>query len=1047
MGDVGAALVDHRLVHVGLHAAGYDPGPPVGPVGEKLYEPRSLMQFQIDSGLRPTGEADDATERLLVNALADDYVGILSRGAHAPRQVETLQRMIWLLELPVEVDGIYGPETEQAVRAFQQRPSATGSQYLDVDGIVGPQTWSAMTGLDEERLPPLVVEGNKGAQVLWVQRVLDATGYEPGPIDGIFGSDTRRAVQDLQRQAAIEADGIVGPDTRRALRRYGARPLGDGFRTDVLQVAFVDGVPQAYVCRDGQDGILAVDLGGDGEDEILTPDPSEPVVDAVVPFGSQVPLVLADASSSLWSHSSGAAARALTTNQWGRPGHVAAAHWRGDLQWVVNDADGGHAAWTMVDDPAVLSHATDPVLFRHGDQWRVAWIDVDGMLHGTGTDLDEASTPPIAGTDGPFTELRIGGAPDDAFLVTRESSTRLIQRWDPATGARIPGDQPDGSDADSFDVSRNLIAVAREDGIVHFHGRTGSEPLPAPICGAPTRIARLAIAQHGGAIAVGVLDRKGGLHGWTLRSEVSTGRSDFVQDQPSRTDLLGRRLIASEMSALMRRMATEEDRADVFAIHLDGQWGSGKSTVVGFVADDLLSGDTPWVVAEMDAWRSSQMSPAWWALLTHLRQAVRPKKGRLARIRFDLALWWWEARRSWRLWVPALVVLGALGALWILNADVEQLVARTTGLVAAIGAFAVLGSRFLSLSTLQGARLHERTDENPMGVVVEQILWLRRKSNEPILLVLDDLDRCKETFTVELLDAVQTLIRSPVVNLVDGTERSGTRKSSKKSVPVMVILAVGDQRWLRAAYENSYHVFKDFVAEEGRPLGHLFLNKLFQVSVGLPTLAGDQYAGYLNRLLGGDGSSPRAGGDQVTTPVLDMDDFLPDGADGATSYDRAIAAINSDSSRSARQRTELLGVALEMRRNDVGREARERHLLEHYSDLLDPNPRSAKRFIMAYNLAFAARVSEPLEPIDPETLALWTVLTIRWPMLTDWIRGELPYLTLAAVEGDGHPSKLLEKDAVRDVLNSNRGGPLDPARIRRCCGYPPLVTCAGSPPG
>jgi len=58
---------------------------------------------------------------------------VLRRGARGP-DVADLQRALGGLA----VDGIFGPATERAVRAYQQ---ANG---LGVDGIVGPQTWGSL---------------------------------------------------------------------------------------------------------------------------------------------------------------------------------------------------------------------------------------------------------------------------------------------------------------------------------------------------------------------------------------------------------------------------------------------------------------------------------------------------------------------------------------------------------------------------------------------------------------------------------------------------------------------------------------------------------------------------------------------------------------------------------------------------------------------------------------------------------------------------------------------------------------------------------------
>lgn len=61
--------------------------------------------------------------------------------------------------------------------------------------------------------------GDKGKNVTDLQKELAWLGYDIGKhgADGIFGQDTRNAVEAFQRDRGIKADGIVGPETRAAL--------------------------------------------------------------------------------------------------------------------------------------------------------------------------------------------------------------------------------------------------------------------------------------------------------------------------------------------------------------------------------------------------------------------------------------------------------------------------------------------------------------------------------------------------------------------------------------------------------------------------------------------------------------------------------------------------------------------------------------------------------------------------------------------------------------------------------------------------------------
>jgi hypothetical protein len=59
--------------------------------------------------------------------------------------------------------------------------------------------------------------GSKGDLVRKLQSALTEAGLDPGPVDGIFGDKTRKAVVKFQEQKNLEADGLVGPLTLQAL--------------------------------------------------------------------------------------------------------------------------------------------------------------------------------------------------------------------------------------------------------------------------------------------------------------------------------------------------------------------------------------------------------------------------------------------------------------------------------------------------------------------------------------------------------------------------------------------------------------------------------------------------------------------------------------------------------------------------------------------------------------------------------------------------------------------------------------------------------------
>jgi murein DD-endopeptidase MepM/ murein hydrolase activator NlpD len=64
------------------------------------------------------------------------------------------------------------------------------------------------------------------AGVAALQVGLRSHGLYRGPIDGLTGPATARAVRLLQKRARLTIDGVVGPQTRRALGRFARHRLG-----------------------------------------------------------------------------------------------------------------------------------------------------------------------------------------------------------------------------------------------------------------------------------------------------------------------------------------------------------------------------------------------------------------------------------------------------------------------------------------------------------------------------------------------------------------------------------------------------------------------------------------------------------------------------------------------------------------------------------------------------------------------------------------------------------------------------------------------------
>lgn len=107
------------------------------------------------------------------------------------------------------ITGYYGPVTEKAVKSFQ---STNG---LKADGIAGPETM-ALLNSDNAKFFCIYI-GDRGEDVLQLQKRLSELGYFTDTATGYFGSVTADALKEFQAQNRLVVDAKAGQNTRALL--------------------------------------------------------------------------------------------------------------------------------------------------------------------------------------------------------------------------------------------------------------------------------------------------------------------------------------------------------------------------------------------------------------------------------------------------------------------------------------------------------------------------------------------------------------------------------------------------------------------------------------------------------------------------------------------------------------------------------------------------------------------------------------------------------------------------------------------------------------
>lgn len=496
-----------------------------------------------------------------------------------------------------------------------------------------------------------------------------------------------------------------------------------------------------------------------------------------------------------------------------------------------------------------------------------------------------------------------------------------------------------------------------------------------------------------------------------------------------------------------RLMRIHEIEKGSFLIHLYGPWGSGKSSVLKLVKNELKQETPRWIVIEFNAWEHQNIGPPWWSLIDAV---YKQGSDQLSKISFSRSAWIVLTEKLWRIrvghslyfWIPT-VFFAILGIAFLQQSDIiPNIIGIETqetninsnptsdswnNLVASVGNVGGILSLIVSIfsgvqalknSLVSGsehaAKEFAERSNDPTRKLREHFKKLIENLNQPVIILIDDLDRCNNKYAVEFLEGIQTLFRD---------------------ANVFYIIAA-DRNWLYTSFEKSYDSFKESIGQTGLPFGELFLSKIFQMSVSIPPMNHLVQREYFTQLL-------NLSQTDTTNQIEKARTVAKEKINNLNSEDEILAEIKktTDPIENKALREEAI-----TRLSSTEVEKKTEHLLLPFSHLIEPNPRAIKRLLNSYGILRDIDLlrGEGADIVGRKELALWTILNYRWPSVATYFENnpkmidvirknrnleelilpkelkELPIFPeiRKVIEGRGIEGTFLDEDTVRKITGN-----------------------------
>ena len=361
----------------------------------------------------------------------------------------------------------------------------------------------------------------------------------------------------------------------------------------------------------------------------------------------------------------------------------------------------------------------------------------------------------------------------------------------------------------------------------------------------------------------------------------------------------------------------ERDQA-AFVMHIDAPWGGGKTTFANFLTHILNPEDNGidlkkldqrqndntiepgselslfanlrltsddywpeefrnrrWISVFFNAWQHQHVKPPWWNLYEAILKQCQNSMGLMKPVA-------WTKEVLWRFWTPdfrrtlfaLFVVALSVALLWkygwfkpptegsndLLN-DFIPLLLAGGGIWAIFGAFQS-GVRKIVDDVSQSSDAASLGQADPLNRFRKHFDRTMRSYSRPVMVIIDDLDRCEPEFVVEMVRGILTVFRSPRV----------------------MFLLLGDKAWIETAFAKYHEEMANVNQEDHVPFGARFAEKTIQLSFILPEPADDHRDTFITHLLGGKPAQTR--------PAAHTSNNEENGATHSTRPEENVEAIN-----------------------------------------------------------------------------------------------------------------------------------------------------------